>query len=150
MFIFAKVIFMPIQFRNEKIRFELKKKSVLQKWIFAVSGKEKKQIGELHFVFCNDEFLLKLNKKYLNHTSLTDIITFDYSSDKKLISEIYISIPRVKENAKNFQTLFENELHRVMIHGMLHLYGYKDKTKSQKEKIRKKENDCLKLLNKII
>lgn len=111
-----------------------------------VIKKQKKQCGELHFIFCSDAFLLKLNKEYLGHQTLTDIITFDYSQKKKLSGEIYISIPRVKENSKKFKTPFTNELHRVMIHGVLHLCGYKDKTKAQKEKSREREDACLKLL----
>ena|SRR5687768_5555818 len=137
---------MPTQFRTEKINFSLKKKAAVIKWIETVIRKEKKQLGEIHFIFCSDAFLLKLNKQYLNHTTFTDIITFDYSEGKKLNGEIYISIPRVKENAKKFEVAFEHELHRVMIHGVLHLCGYKDKTKSQKKKIREKEDACLSML----
>lgn len=138
---------MSIVFRSEKISFTLKKKSLIEKWVASVIEKEKKFVGEIHFVFCSDKFLHALNKKYLYHNTLTDIITFDYSLKKKLIGEIYISIDRVKENAKKFESEFENELHRVMIHGVLHLCGYKDKTKQQKEKIRKKENECLKIIS---
>jgi len=138
---------MSIVFHSEKTSFALKKKSAVEKWIAVVIKKEKKLVGEIHFVFCSDKFLLSLNKKYLKHNTLTDIITFDYSQKKKLIGEIYISIPQVKENAKKFESGFENELHRVMIHGVLHLCGYKDKTKNEKEKIRKKENDCLKFIS---
>jgi len=135
---------MPIEFRNEKIKFLPKKKNKLKTWIVSVIRKEKKTPIQIHYVFCDDKFLLALNKKYLNHTTLTDIITFDYSDHKKLIGEIYISIPRVKENAKKFDSGFENELHRVMVHGVLHLCGYKDKTKKDKEEMRKMESFYLK------
>ena len=137
---------MAIVFRNEKIKFLPKKKARLETWIISVIRKEKKRAVQIHYVFCNDRFLLSLNKKYLNHTTLTDIITFDYSSKKELIGEIYISIPRVKENAKKFEVEFDDELHRVMVHGVLHLCGYTDKTKKDKAEMRKMEGICLKRL----
>ena len=137
---------MAIEFRNEKIKFLPKNKSVLKDWIASVIRKEKKKAVQIHYVFCDDKFLLALNKKYLNHHTLTDIITFDYSSNKELIGEIYISIPRVKENAKKFDVKFEDELHRVMVHGVLHLCGYKDKTKKDKAEMRRMEEFYLETL----
>jgi rRNA maturation RNase YbeY len=137
---------MLIEFRSEKIKFLPKKKATLTTWIISVIRKEKKTPIQIHYVFCDDKFLLALNKKYLNHNTLTDIITFDYSDRKNLIGEIYISIPRVKENAKKFEVDFETELHRVMVHGVLHLCGYKDKTKKDKGEMRKMEGVYLKLL----
>ena len=96
------------------------------------------------YVFCNDEYLLDKNIQFLNHHTLTDIITFDLSeNNKELVAEIYISIPRVQENAKKFEVSYLNELHRVIFHGCLHLCGYKDKSKEQKEEMRKMENQCL-------
>ncbi len=104
-------------------------------------------IDELNYIFCSDDYLLSLNQRFLSHDEYTDIITFDHSFNKKQISaEIFISIKRVKENAKTFKTTFQNELHRVMIHGVLHLTGYKDKTKKQQQAIRKKEDYYLRKL----
>lgn len=130
---------MPIQFVSQDISFSLKKKSAVKKLILFIIKKEKKEAGEIIFNFCSDKYLLEINKKFLKHNTLTDIVTFQYPS-KNISSEIFISIPRVKENSKNFDTPFEDELHRVMIHGVLHLCGYKDKTGKQKKEIRKKEN----------
>jgi rRNA maturation RNase YbeY len=139
---------MPIAFRPEKISFSLKRKNGLENWITSVIRKEKKRSGEIHYIFCSDAFLLKLNKQFLHHDTLTDIITFDYSEGKTIAGEIYISIPRVKENARNYRTPFETELHRVMIHGILHLCGYKDKTAKAKTEMRKAEDRCLELLKR--
>lgn len=120
----------------------------MKKWIEAVIKKEKKSPGEINYIFCDDDSLLALNKKYLNHDTFTDILTFDYSGEapikNKIIADIYISIPRVKSNAKKFNTPFEKELSRVMIHGILHLCGYKDKTRKDKTLMRMKEEECLK------
>ena len=135
-----------IHFFSQNISFLLKKKSAVRNSLLSLIKNEKKQTGDINFVFCDDKFLFSLNKKFLKHTTLTDIITFQYPSDKKLCGEIFISIKRVKENAKKFEVSFENELHRVMIHGILHLCGYKDKTFRKKKEMRKKEDFYLKLL----
>lgn len=134
---------MPFRFFSQGIRFSVKKKNAVNKIIRSVFRKEKKKLGEINFIFSSDEFLLSLNKKFLQHDTLTDIITFQYPS-KNISAEIFISIPRVKENAKNFGVSLEYELHRVMIHGILHLCGYKDKTKRDKTEMRKKEDYYLK------
>ena len=134
-----------ISFQNQSISFKLKDKTKLKHWIKSIVDKEKHTLGALNYVFCSDDELLEINIKHLNHNTFTDIITFDYTEDKKISSDIFISIDRVIENSKKFDTSFENELHRVMIHGVLHLCGYKDKTKSDAELMRKKENWALKL-----
>ena len=136
---------MPISFNNQSITFKLKEKSKLKLWIKFIAEKEKHIVGNINYVFCNDSELLEINIKHLNHNTYTDIITFDYTEGSKINSDIYISIERVSENAKKFNVLFEEELHRVMIHGILHLCGFKDKTKSDSELMRKKENSALKL-----
>jgi probable rRNA maturation factor len=136
---------MPISYNNQSIVFKLKEKLKLKKWITAIAEKEKCKIGSINYVFCNDDELLEINLKHLNHNTLTDIITFDYSEGNQINSDIFISVERVEENAKKFKVSFEEELHRVMIHGILHLCGYKDKTKSDAELMRKKENSSLKL-----
>lgn len=107
--------------------------------MLGVVRKEKEKVGDINFIFCGDKFLYLLNKKFLRHNSLTDIITFQYPS-KSLTGEIYISIPRVRENAKKYGVTFEGELHRVMIHGVLHLCGYKDRKKTDKKEMRAKED----------
>src|ERR1035437_745173 len=133
-----------IHFFLQDISFSLKKKEAVKAWVLSAIRKEKKKAGNINFIFCSDKFLLALNKKFLKHNTLTDIITFQYPS-AKLSSEIFISIPRVKENAKFFEVSFENELHRVMIHGILHLCGYTDKTPGKKKQMRKREDLYLKI-----
>jgi rRNA maturation RNase YbeY len=140
-----------IHFHNEDLAFVLKKKSLLKSWITAVIEKKKRKVGEINFIFCSDEHLLQINKDYLNHNTYTDIITFDYSKDlseKNISGDIFISIERVNENAKKYGKTSENELHRVLIHGVLHLLGYKDKTKQAKAEMTKQEDACLRLLSK--
>jgi rRNA maturation RNase YbeY len=140
-----------ISFFTEDISFTLRNKNKLRKWIQVVIGNEKKLPGNLNYIFCSDDYLYKLNKQYLNHDTLTDIITFDLSEKPDEISgEIYISIDRVKENAKKFKVTFYNELHRVMIHGILHLAGYHDKTQEEIIQMRSKEDKCLSLLPEIL
>ena len=100
-------------------------------------------IGELSFIFCSDEYLKEINVKYLNHDFFTDVITFDYSKEKLLFGDVYVSTDRVKENAKTYSSSFNKELFRVIIHGVLHLCGFNDKTKKEKTLIRSKENEAL-------
>lgn len=100
-------------------------------------------IGELSFIFCSDEYLKEINIKYLNHDFFTDVITFDYSKEKLLFGDVYVSTDRVKENAKTYSSSFNKELFRVIIHGVLHLCGFNDKTKKEKTLIRSKENEAL-------
>lgn len=110
-----------------------------------MTEKEKHRLGDINYIFCSDEELLEINIRHLNHSTYTDIITFDYTEGNKISSDIFISIDRVEENAKKFKVSFEEELHRVMIHGILHLCGYKDKSKADAELMRKKENAALKM-----
>jgi probable rRNA maturation factor len=138
-----------IRFQTEDITFTLKNKTLLKAWITSSITKKKRKAGDITFIFCSDEFLLSVNEQYLNHTTYTDIITFDYSKeDIKLpvSGDIFISIPRVKENAFTYSVSFEAELHRIIIHGILHLLGYADKTKPAKEEMTKQEDACLKAL----
>ena len=140
-----------INFFTQDIKFNLRNKTALRAWIIAVAKKEGYKIEALNFIFSNDKFLHELNEQYLHHDSYTDIITFDLSSvgfrqsKPALQGEIFISIRRIKENAKLFSATFQNELHRVMIHGVLHLTGYTDKTKADKIIMRKKEDYYLNL-----
>ena len=125
--------------------FEIADKSILKKWIKKVVKQEGSVIAELNFIFCDDEYLLEKNKTFLKHDTLTDIITFDYSEKNTLTGDVYISIERVKENAQNYEVSFKNELHRVIIHGVLHLLGYKDKDEKHQKEMREKEDFYLSL-----
>lgn len=116
-------------------------------WLNAVATSEDKTIGNLSYVFCSDDFLLEINQSYLNHDTYTDIITFDYNEDGLLSGEIYISTDRVVENALRFRESETNELHRVMVHGLLHLCGYPDKTDEEKDVMRKLENEKIKMFH---
>ena len=141
-----------IQFNNQYPGFTLNHKSELKKWVTAVIKKKKRKPGTLNFVLCSDEFLLQLNRQYLRHDTYTDIITFDYSDGDVTLpvsGDIYISVERVNENARKFSKSPENELHRVIIHGTLHLLGYKDKTKAAKLEMTVQEDSCLNELGKL-
>ena len=135
-----------INYFSHKTRFKLKTPGKVTSWIKRVVEKEGATIQEINYIFCSDSYLLTLNQGFLSHNTLTDIITFDYSdSESFLTGEIYISIERVRENASKFKGDFDDELNRVMIHGVLHLLGYKDKKPSEKALMRKKEEACLSL-----
>lgn len=135
-----------IHFFSQGIRFNLKNPRKVTSWIKRVVQSEKASVKEIHYIFCSDSFLLSLNQGFLKHNTLTDIITFDNSDESDGIDgEIYISIERVKENAIKYEVPFEDELSRVMIHGILHLLGYKDKKPAEKALMRKKEEACLSL-----
>ncbi|HLS11262.1 MAG TPA: rRNA maturation RNase YbeY [Flavobacteriaceae bacterium] len=114
-------------------------------WIKNVVNEEEFELGDLSYVFCSDDFLHKMNLEYLDHDTLTDIITFDYRQGKLINGEIYISTDRVEENATKYRVSFEDELHRVMIHGVLHICGYNDLTESEQKQMRSKENWALSL-----
>lgn len=131
-----------IYFINEPpISYQLKHKTTLRKWIGNTIEIEKKQLTQLNYIFCNDSFLLSLNQKHLNHNYYTDILTFDNSDKRKEIEgDIFISIDRVKDNAKTLCVSLKQELYRVMIHGVLHLCGYKDKSKTQQKNMREMED----------
>lgn len=132
---------MAIHLFEENISIKIKNKLKLKNWIKATILAEKKTLGELNYVFCSDEYLHEMNVEYLQHDTLTDIITFDNSDTKNEITgDIFISVDRVIDNAAKFKVSIEDELHRVMVHGVLHLIGYKDKKKEEKETMRFKEN----------
>ena len=136
-----------IHFFYEDVKFTVPNKTRLRNWIELIIKNEKgKKIKNINFIFCSDEFLLEFNKIYLHHHTLTDVITFDYSDDEQYLeSDIYISIHRIKENSQDLKIPFINELHRVMIHGVLHLLGYRDKSEDELQIMREKENECLTL-----
>jgi rRNA maturation RNase YbeY len=133
-----------IQFCTEDITFSLKEKLKHKAWLNEVAKQEGKKIQELTYVFCSDEYLLQINQEYLNHDTLTDIVTFDNSEDpKKIEGDIFVSIERVKENGDKLGTS-QTELKRVMVHGLLHLLGYKDKKKEDKTLMTEKEDFYIK------
>jgi len=140
---------MAISFNNQSIAFKFKAKTKIKTWIKTIAEKEKRKLGTINYIFCTDDELLEINLKHLNHNTLTDIITFDYTVGKTINSDIFISIERVLENAEKFKVTFDEEFHRVMIHGILHLCGYKDKTKADAELMRKKENASLNYFKKL-
>ena len=133
-----------IHFFVQDIRFNLKNKNKVKAWIKATITAEGYRLNELNYIFCSDSYLLNINQQYLDHDTYTDIITFDNSEKKGVIEgDIFISIDRIRENAAQFGTGETNELHRVMIHGALHLLGYKDKTVSSKNQMTAKEDEYL-------
>ena len=136
-----------IYFFCEDIQYTLKLKTKVRNWISTVIEQNNKELLNINYIFTSDSHLLHINKEYLNHNTYTDIITFDQSADENTIeADIYISIDRIKQNAKNLNQSFQKELHRVMIHGVLHLLGLKDKTEIEKQEMRKNENHYLALL----
>lgn len=120
--------------------FVIANKNELTLWLESAAKTEGRTLGELAFNFCSDDSLSKINKEFLNHDTLTDVITFDYSALKEVSGEIFISTDRVRENASEFQQSFEEEIRRVMIHGLLHLCGYNDKTIKEKSLMSDREN----------
>lgn len=137
-----------IGFQSADIPFSLKQRKATRVWLAQVAASHRFTVSDVQYIFCSDEFLLDINRSFLQHDYFTDIITFDLSEKKgDLCSEIYISIPRVKENARTYGVSFYQELHRVMAHGILHLCGFKDKTAKQEKEMREAENTALGMRN---
>lgn len=135
-----------IEFHFET-EFQLSNTEKHRNWIINVGDSEGYTIGELNYIFCDDIYLLKINQKYLQHDTLTDIITFDYTDGKDMSADIYISVERVKENAALYKVSFTEELLRVMSHGLLHLAGYKDKNEEHLKEMRLKEEEKIKMFH---
>lgn len=129
-----------VWFFFENKNFSFQNRNPLKAFIEYIFKTEGKKLGSLNYIFCSDNRLLEINQKFLRHDFYTDIITFDLSDSLAISAEVYISIDRVKQNAKNLGISFKSELHRIIFHGALHLCGYKDKSRREKEKIRKKED----------
>ncbi|UBZ08816.1 rRNA maturation RNase YbeY [Salegentibacter mishustinae] len=127
--------------------FELQEEKSFDTWIRKVISSEEKQLGEINYIFCDDHYLYKINLKFLDHDTYTDIISFDNSEGDELNGDIFISTDRVTENAKEYNVDFSDELKRVMIHGILHLCGYGDKTKSEAALMRQKEDEKIALFH---
>ena len=130
---------------NYETTFQLEDEENLSNWIQTCIENEGCELGEINYIFCDDTYLLKLNKEFLQHDTLTDIISFDNSLGKLINGDIFISVERVQENAADFKVSFDDELQRVLIHGVLHYIGYKDKTSEEKEMMRNKEDECLRI-----
>ena len=136
----------PIEFFSEDIAFELDNPDQVSDWIATVIAQHGRELSGLTYVFCSDDYLHQINVEYLDHDTLTDIITFDNADEEGVVeSDIFVSIDRVKDNAQTLGIPFEDELHRVLIHGVLHLLGFKDKTDEQEALMRKQEDSCLSL-----
>ncbi len=138
---------MAIRFAVQDINFELQQAEKVKKWISEVVQRRQKWVGNISYLFCDDEYLLGVNRKYLNHDTYTDIITFDYVAADLISGDIMISVDRVVENAEKFEVPFEHELHRVIIHGVLHLLGQGDKSDSEAAEMRRQEEEALTLWN---
>ena len=134
-----------VRYFQEDIRFELKQKMRNNRWLKMVAGSEMRRLGAVNIIFCSDNYILDVNMKYLQHDYFTDIITFDYCEKDILSGDLFISIDSVRENARTYGTTFENELDRVMVHGLLHLIGYDDHTPEQTAEMRRKENYYLEM-----
>lgn len=132
---------------NYEAEFQLNNEKSLENWIFSLVSDKGFELGEINYIFCDDAYLHKLNIEFLQHDTLTDIISFDNSLGKLLNGDIFISVERVDENAKDFKVSFDDELHRVMVHGVLHYMGFKDKSDDEKNEMRKQENEALLLLS---
>lgn len=132
---------------NYETDFSLENEELYSEWISTVIESEDKTEGEINYIFCDDEYLHQINVKYLNHDELTDIISFDYTMGNLISGDIFISIERVKENASDYGVTFENELLRVMSHGILHYCGYKDKSEEDSKVMRSKEEEKIKLFH---
>ena len=132
---------------NYETEFELANEEIFSNWISQVILSESKKEGEINYIFCDDDYILEINKQYLNHDYFTDIISFDYSVGNELHGDIFVSIDRVRENSVDFQTTFDEELKRVIIHGVLHYCGYKDKSEEDELIMREKENEKIKMFH---
>jgi len=138
---------MSIHFFKEDIPLPKLKKRLTANWLKEVILFEGKRVGEVSFIFCSDSYLLDVNKKFLDHDYYTDVITFDYVEGNVISGDIFISLDRISENAKTLNISFLDELNRIMVHGVLHLLGYKDKSKEDKNLMTEREDFFIKLLN---
>ena len=134
---------MPINYQSQDIKFVLKEKRKVSKWINDVIKLHQKKLGNVSYIFCSNQYILELNQQYLSHNYFTDIITFDYCYDNKVEGDIFISIDTVLDNSHRFKTNYNDELLRVIIHGVLHLVGFSDKTPKQQKQMRVLEDEAL-------
>ena len=132
---------------NYELDFKLEDEQLYSDWISKVISSENKNEGEINYIFCDDDYLIELNQQYLDHDTLTDIISFDYSIGNELHGDIFISVERVRENAIDFKVQFKEELKRVLVHGVLHYCGYKDKNEEDENLMRQKEEEKMKMFH---
>ncbi|MFC6996553.1 rRNA maturation RNase YbeY [Rufibacter roseus] len=138
---------LPIEFFAEDVEFEVKDEAKIKEWLFEIISKYSFELESLNYIFCSDEYLHQMNVEYLEHDTLTDVITFDNSDIEGVIEgDVFISIDRIVDNAAAFNITPEVELHRVMAHGLLHLLGYEDKSEEKQALMRSKEDECLEML----
>lgn len=139
-----------IQYIAENIILPFIEKQKVNRWIKEIAMNYERSVGDIAYIFCNNERILEINQQYLKHDYYTDIITFDYSEGKKIIGDIFVSIETVRSNAEEFEVPFDEELHRIIIHGILHLCGNNDKSPEQRKEMTEKENLALEALNSMI
>ena len=139
-----------IQYFNNEVDFDFKSKLMIRRWIKNVAKHHSKRCGDINIIFCSDPALLEINKQFLGHDYYTDIITFDYCQGDKLSGELYISIDTVKANAVEYEQEFTTELHRVIIHGILHLIGFDDHSDEDIAQMRRREDQALALLQQML
>ncbi len=132
---------------NYETEFELHNEPDFSKWLSSVILSENKKEGEINYIFCDDNYLLEINQQFLDHDTLTDIISFDYSVGNEINGDVFVSVERVKENASDFKVTFHEEIQRVLVHGILHYCGYKDKTESDERIMRSKEEEKMKMFH---
>lgn len=138
-----------IYYNSEDTKLPKIEKRKITQWIKSVAEKHLYKVGDISYIFCSDEVILRVNREYLQHDYFTDIITFDYTEGDRISGDLFISLDTVKTNAEKFGTPYEEELHRVIIHGILHLCGIDDKGPGEREVMEKNENEALELLNEI-
>jgi rRNA maturation RNase YbeY len=137
---------MPITYQTENVEMPNIPKKVVTSWIKTVADSYGKKVGDIAYIFCSDEKILEINRQYLQHDYYTDIITFDYTEEKKISGDLFISLDTVKTNAQQYRTTYKDELHRIIIHGILHLCGINDKAPEEKILMEESENKALTLL----
>jgi len=139
-----------VRYFCEDIKFEFKNKQLNNRWLKMVAGSEVKKLGDVSIIFCSDNYILDVNMRYLQHDYFTDIITFDYCEGNVLSGDLFISIDTVRENAAEYGAEFDEELHRVIVHGLLHLIGYDDRTPEEEKEIHRKEDYYLLIRKSLI
>lgn len=136
---------LPFYFFNEDLPYRLTQKSEIRNWLVTAVEDHQREVREVNYIFCSDHYLHQINKRFLRHDDFTDIITFDYAEDHRLRADVYISIERARENAATYNVSVPDEVHRLLIHGLLHLLGYADKSPTEQENMRQKEDYYLSL-----
>lgn len=132
---------------NYELDFKLEDETIYSDWISKVISSENRDEGEINYIFCDDDYLIGLNQQYLDHDTLTDVISFDYSEGNELHGDVFISVERVRDNAADFNVAFQEELKRVLVHGILHYCGYKDKSVEDEKLMRQKEEEKIKMFH---